>query len=221
MDGNILNYYETSFDSVYVLLHPFIRPVAIAKEVFKPDTYPDTLTIANGCEAVRWSEVMSLTGLPSLAAVDIGLRSGIGALNKTFANEEFATSLNDLHTRYGIIQPDEGSFSPLLHNPMLMCFQSIGHHWAWIGDELGTQRKLYWIDDLKAKEAEATSGHCNVFSPDKSLLWTTHWDSHFSFICGSRDVLESLVQHMNFEGFFCNKDTEVYWSVLSPEVGMA
>lgn len=221
VDGNILSYYETLFDSVFVLLHPFVRPVAISKEIFKPGTYPDTLTIANGCEAVRWSEIMLLTGLPSLEAVDIGLRTRIGGLKKTLANEEFANSIDALYEGADIIPPAEGSFSDLLHNAVLQCFQSIGFQWAWVGNEFGTERKLYWIDDLKAKEISATCGHCNVFSPDKSLLWTTHWDSHFSFVCGSREVLEPLVQSMNFEGFFCGKDTEVYWSVRQIKAGMA
>lgn len=221
MDGNILSYYEGVFESVYVLLHPFIRPVAISKENFKPDTYPDTLTIAKGCEAVRWSEIMLLAALPSLAAVDIGLRTQIGGLKLTLANEEFANAIDALYDGSGIVPPDEGHFSDLLHNMVLQCFQSLGYQWAWVGNEFGTERKLYWIDDLKTKEVRATGGHCNVFSPDKSFLWTTHWDSHFSFICGSREALEPLVQRMNFEGFFCDKDTEVYWSVRSPKANMA
>jgi hypothetical protein len=213
VDGNILAYYETVFDSVFVLFHPFIRPVAISKESFKPDTYPDPLDIERGCEGVRWSEIMTAAQLPSLAAVDIGLRTQIGGLKKTFANKEFANSIDALYERADIVPPDEGRFSDLLYVTVLECFQSLGHRWAWVGDELGTERKLYWIEDLKAKEIGATRGHCNVFTPDKSLLWTTHWDSHFSFICGSRKTLEPLVRNMNLEGFFCDKNTEVYWSV--------
>jgi hypothetical protein len=215
LDGNILSYYDGVYESVFILLHPFINPVSISKEVFKPDTYPDTLTIAKECDGVSWSEIMTLTGLPSFSAIDIGLRTRIGGLKKTLASEEFANAVDALYDINGIIPPYEGGFSDLMHNRALKGFQQLGHQWAWVGDEFGTQRKLYWIEDLMVKEIAATSGHCNVFSPDKSLLWTTHWDSHFSFLCGSHKALASLVQSMSFDGFFCDKDTEVYWSVHS------
>jgi len=34
---------------------------------------------------------------------------------------------------------------------VLESIQEIGYEWAWVGDEFGTERKLYWIDDLKIK----------------------------------------------------------------------
>jgi len=218
MDGNILNYYKGEFDSVFVMLHPFIRPISISKELFRPDTYPNRVSIAIGCEAIRWSKIISLTGLSSLAAVDVGLRTQIGGLNKRVANEEYAKCLEVLYDSHGIVQPDEGHFSDLLHDFVLQCFQDLGHQWVWVGDELGTERKLYWIDDLKVKDLTATMGHCNVFTPDKSLLWTTHWDSHFSFLCGTHEVLARLVQSVNLEGFFCEPNTEVYWSLQQPKL---
>ena len=221
MEANILNYYKGLFDSVFVLLHPFIRPVSISKELFKPETYPDRTSISIGCDAVRWSNIMSITGLQSLAAVDVGLRTQIGGLNEKVANVEYAKYLSVLYDSHSIVQPDEGHFSDLLHNLILQCFQDLGHQWVWVGDEMGTERKLYWIDDLKTKDLNATAGHCNVFTTDKSLLWTTHWDSHFSFLCGSYEVLARLVQRVNLEGFFCESDTEVYWSLQPPKMDVA
>jgi hypothetical protein len=71
---------------------------------------------------------------------------------------------------------------------------------------------MYWIEDLKGQKAGTTLGHCNVFTPDKTILWTTHWDSHFSFVCSSKSNLAKIG---DFEGFFCTPQTEVYWSVRS------
>lgn len=219
LDGKILSYYQGTFNSVFVLLHPFIRPVSISKKEFKPSTYPSRVSIAKGCEAVRWEEIITLTNLPSVAALDIGLRTQIGGLNVTSANEMYAEAIDSLYESHDLVPPDEGRFSDLLHDVVLEGFQSAGHQWAWVGNEFGTERKLYWIDDLKADEKEVTSGHCNVFSPNKSLLWTTHWDSHFSFLCGSHASLAALVHSTNLEGFFCDKETEVYWSVRLPGIG--
>ncbi len=97
---------------------------------------------------------------------------------------------------------------------MLQAIQNLGYDWVWLGDEFGTERKLYWIEDLKGQESGPTAHcHCNVFTPDKALLWTTHWDSHFSFLCSSMETLRAVLGANNFEGFYCTPRTEIYWSV--------
>ena len=105
-------------------------------------------------------------------------------------------------------------FSDLLHDRILQSIQHLGYEWVWVGDEFDTERKLYWIDDLKGQgTGPTTRHHCNVFTPDKQLLWTTHWDSHFSFLCSSKRNLATIEDACHFEGFYCTPSTEVYWSV--------
>jgi hypothetical protein len=53
----------------------------------------------------------------------------------------------------------------------------------------------------------------DAFVRDKTVLWTTHWDSHFSFLCSSDSNLNAIPKAYHFEGFFCDRTTEVYWSV--------
>jgi hypothetical protein len=96
---------------------------------------------------------------------------------------------------------------------VLGIFQELGHNWVWVGDEFCTEGKLHWIEDLKSEGKPTISGPCNVFAPDKSLLWTVQWDSHFSFLCSSRTNLEKTNAPSRLEGFFCEPSTEVYWSV--------
>jgi hypothetical protein len=129
-------------------------------------------------------------------------------------NEDYASRLERLYEAERILPPNEGEHSPLLHNKVLELFQELGHDWVWVGDDLCTERKLYWIDDLKAGIKDPISGHCNVFAPDKSLLWTVHWDSHFSFLCSSSETaLRSAGVDEKLEGFFCDPRTKVYWSL--------
>lgn len=109
-----------------------------------------------------------------------------------------------------ILPPGEGSFSDLLHDRVLSSIQSLGYDWVWVGNEFGAERKLYWIDDLKNQEAGPTVGNCNVFTPDKALLWTTHWDSHFCFLCSSDRSLNAIQDGYHFEGFYCDRTTQVY-----------
>ena len=211
--GKILDYYAGTFEAVFVLFHPFIRPVSISVDGYKTETFQVRASLAATCQAVAWAEVSGLTGLPSYSAIDIGLRTSIGALNQQAASPQFAEALELLEQRHGIVAPCEGRFSDLLHDLILDGFQRVGHQWAWVGDEFGTQRTLYWIDDLKTGDRELTDGTQNIFAADKSLLYTTHWDSHFSFLCGSQSVLETLVNWLSLEGFFCTPDTGIDWSL--------
>ena len=209
----VLAYYAGTFDSVYVSLSPFIQPMAIAPSVFCSEPYPSRQKVAEACKSVTWREIMSLTGLPSLSQVDIGLRTRIGGLNKHHENKEFADRITNLADTAGIIPPAEGEHSDFLHNQVLGLFQELGHEWVWVGDEFCTERRLHWIEDLKTEMQPTIQGHCNVLSPDKSILWTVHWDSHFSFICSSQENLNRLGIARRLEGFFCNPNTGVYWSL--------
>jgi len=207
LDGRILEYYAGTFEAVYVLLHPFIDATRIGTEQFRPGTYPSRTCITKNCSAISWDDVAKQTGLPSIAAVDVGLRTSISGLKPEFSNQEYAAKIESLAESSRILTPNEGGPSDLLHDRILSSIQGLGYKWVWVGDEFGTERKLYWIDDLKNQESGPTSGHCNVFTPDKALLWTTHWDSHFSFLCSSHRNLVAIQEANQFEGFFCDAST--------------
>ncbi|WP_215397709.1 DUF2711 family protein [Rheinheimera oceanensis] len=207
-DEKILPFYSGQFDCVYVLLHPFFKPANIDIKRFSPPTWPSKREIIDGCHPVSWHEVLELTGLKTLSDIDIGLRTSIGGIKKELANKTISDKLAELKDQ-SIFQPEEGDLPPLLENRVLNAVKELGHSWLWVGNEFGTERKLHWIDDLIAKDEIPTHG-C-VFTHDHSLLVTTHWDSHCSFLCSSRKVIERILSLEPFEGFYCTRETEVYW----------
>jgi hypothetical protein len=214
LEGKVLEYYAGTFEAAYVLLHPFTKAESIDKEQCRPSMYPGRATIVRNYAPVSWAEVAERAELPSIAGVDIGLRTMIRGLKAELTNQEYADKIEALAHSNGILPPTEGFFSDLLHDRVLQSIQLLGYEWVWVGDEFGTERKLHWIDDLKGQETGPTTFcHCNVFTPDKQLLWTTHWDSHFSFLCSSERNLAAMQDACQFEGFFCTQSTEVYWSV--------
>lgn len=218
-DGKVLDYYAGVFESVYVSLSPFLAPLSDAFVAMcdstDPEAGPDRIAIVAHCRPVPWREVARESGLPDLAAVDIALRTQIGGLSAAFRNTDYAARLKRLYENDRLWPPIEGQHAELLQHTVLELFQALGHDWVWVGDEFGTQRRLYWIDDIKKGIKDPIRGHCNVFAPDHSLLWTVHWDSHFSFLCAaSGDALRSVNVETTLEGFFCGPDTQVYWSSM-------
>jgi hypothetical protein len=211
-DGAIPPFYEGVFEAAYVLLNPFLRPRSPSVEILG-DTSADE--VCRNCDPVQWSEVQRLLDLPSLAAIDVALRTNIGGLVRELADEELAARLKDGLRRHNLLPPVEGMFPELSLEPVLSFIQSLGPQWLWVGDEFCTERKLHWIDDLKPAGAKTSLYRGNVFTPDRSMLWTVHWDSHFSLFCSTRENVERLRRHPALEGFACGPTTEVYWGVLN------
>ena len=83
----------------------------------------------------------------------------------------------------------------------------LGYQWVWVGEEFGTERKLKWIEDLDTTEIYP---HGCIFTSDRQILLISHWDSHCTFLCFSRDKIERLVEEANLEGFYCTPKTQVY-----------
>lgn len=203
----ILEYYKGYFECVYVLLHPFFR----LKKKEQDIDFIKKHSVINGTEAVSWAEVLDRTPFKTFSEIDIGLRSYILGLKKELCNEHFVSYLKDLPKKTGIEFYSEGDLSPFLENRILEAIKSLGHQWLWVDDEFCSERKLHWIDDII--KGDFLHPSANMFTHDNDLLVTTHWDSHCSFLCGSRADINKILEFDKFEGFFCTENTHVYWGL--------
>ncbi|MCU4582728.1 DUF2711 domain-containing protein [Acinetobacter gyllenbergii] len=209
-DKKILSFYEGQFESVFVIFHPFFMSTKIELECFCPSRWPSKHQFIEGCSTISWSETLLLSGLTTFSDIDIGLRTIINGIKPERSNKYFSEKLTALQSQH-IILPQEGYLSPFIENKLLNAIKIIGHNWLWVGDEFGTERKLYWVEDLIEKDE--IPAHGCVFAHDHSLLITTHWDSHCSFLCSSKETIDKILEIEPFEGFFCTQNTEVYWSL--------
>ena len=150
-EGSVLEYYRGYFESAFVLLHPFIRPLSIEVSRFYPATYPEKTELIATCEGVAWDEVMSMANFASLAELDIALRTRIRGLRREYEDQQLAKKLDAFMDRVGLVPPGEGDIPPLLENRLFEAIQNLGYQWLWVGDEFCSERKLWWIDDLKAQ----------------------------------------------------------------------
>jgi len=67
------------------------------------------------------------------------------------------------------------------------------------------------IEDLILRDTFYLHNH--YFTKDNKILITTHWDSHCSYLCSSREIVNRIVTETNLEGFYCTSKTEVYWGL--------
>lgn len=211
LDGSIKEYYAGQFDEVYIVLHPFLNPVRLKDSDFLDSDFPTKQEILHGMEPISWEEVRQALGFQSLADVEVALRTMIHGLNNTYKNEHLSRQLIDYLHAEDIWEPRDGMISYHVENYIYHALVELGYDWVWLGDDLGTERKLYWIEDLFDEDKVPANG-C-IFTPDYKVLVTAHWDSHCSFLCGSKEVIEKILQFSPLEGFYCTDKTHVFWGV--------
>jgi hypothetical protein len=210
-DGKILDYYKGQFDSVYVLLSPFIKPINFDIEKYDPMTWDYKREIIEGCEPVLWQEILKITNLNNISEIDIGLKTSIAGIKEEFKNREFSAQLDDVFYDHKIKQPIEGYISEFLENRVFYAIKNLGYSSLWVCDEWDSERKLILIDELIDKDELRVAD--SLFTPDKNLLITSHWDSHCSFLCANRPTIEKILAFDSFEGFYCTDKTDVYWGL--------
>ncbi|WP_144513926.1 DUF2711 family protein [Bacillus sp. FJAT-22090] len=209
----IKTFYKDVFEEVFIFYHPFIKPKTIAYELFMPENYPSRSEISEHCEKITWKQFLELSGIQNFQHLDIGLRTLILGLNKKFANEDLANMIRVVCEKKKIIAPEEGCFPNFLMSDLLSAIKKEGHEWIWYGDEFCSERQLVFMDDLIVDHNIFPLRPKNLFTHENEILITTHWDSHFSLLCGAKNVITSIVEASNLEGFYCTEHTKMYWSL--------
>ncbi|CAB1214677.1 DUF2711 family protein [Acinetobacter bouvetii] len=210
-DGKILEYYSGLFESVYILLHPFYTGVTLNLDTENFDNWPDDAVSRKGCEAVTWQQVIELTDFENISQIDIGLRALTRDLDLNEQNKKYASMIKKLCCESGIMYPDETRIiSPFLTHPILSSIQKLGYSKLWLGEEFSyIPPTLHNIEELLISQQ---TYHCN-YTEDHQLLFATHWDSHCTFLCSSKKIIDQILEIHPFEGFFCTPNTEVYWGL--------
>lgn len=155
--------------------------------------------------------MLEFGGFKSLEEVDCGLRTYIGGLVSAKATPALADKIHELDSRDGIFAPCEGELSPFLQNGLFRALKLLGYVEVSVGDEFGRNAEVRNLNELM--ECDAFQKRNQMFTADGALLVSTHWDSHCSFLCGARELVERIVAMAELEGFFCGDDTNVYWGV--------
>lgn len=135
----------------------------------------------------------------------------IGGIKPQFQNKTWEKQILRLYEESNIINPcDDGHISPFLENPLLYALKEIGYDFLLTVDEHGiNQPKKMQIDYLIANDLLDV---CD-YTEDHQLLFATHWDSHCTFLCSSKKIIDQILEIYFFEGFFCTPKTEVYWGL--------
>lgn len=196
---------------MFLILHPFlwIDPEG-AHEIDIQDAGFSRRQLRDWVHPGTWQEIVTLLGLSDFAQLNRLLLMSIGAIKNTDPGtvENFRQQLEQRH----LMMSDEGELPEILIDEYLRSIRTLGFEEVVVGDEFARHRTTHRIDALLGAEYPYLhEAHATLYPPDESLLYCSHWDSFYTFLCGSRERVDSIVSKFGFEGFWADEETRVYW----------
>ncbi len=199
------------FESVFVVLHPFIRvPEALGWTALQ--RYPaDEQILAEGTNC-SWSDVSRQVGITSYARMNQALLTSIGSLDDYLADCAGRDAIATLVKTEPVWMPTEGRFEPLLQRDFLAVFEETGHKELVLVPEFPNSDPVerFMVGDLKNNSVPFPA-RGTLLAPDHSFLFTVDWDSFFTLFYGPRAFAEQQVRRLQLEGFFATANTDHAW----------
>lgn len=207
----LLEAYVGRFESIFVILHPFVRvPTELSWK--SSQNYPgDDQIVARGSKC-SWAEVYEQTGLNNCAKLNQALLASIGSLSDELTDPEAVRLLQHYLQSQSVWMPTEGRFEPLLQMDLLAAFQAAGCGKVLHVPELSIANEIceYTVGELRNRSTAFPS--CGTLLPtDASFLFTVDWDSFFTLFYGPRDFVAHMARQQNLEGFFAYPKMEHFW----------
>jgi hypothetical protein len=210
-DAPLVEAYGARFESVFLILHPFIR---VPEELSWRATgkYPaDEQILARG-EKCSWAEVAAEAGIPTCSKLGQALLTSIGSVGEELSDYGSARALKGFLEAAPVWMPEEGRFEPLLRADFLAAFDAAGL------DEMVFVPEFPGVDPVQRLQGSQLQSGGQEFpargtlaAPDGSFLFTVDWDSFFTLFYGPRDFVASVARGRGLEGFFAEPTTEHHW----------
>lgn len=207
----LMDAYDHSFESVYVILHPFVSvPAHLAWKATRQ--YPSDEQILSQGAKCSWADVAMQTGLGTCAKLSQALLTSTRSVVDELCDFKAGDTLQKFLESESIWMPGSGAFEPLLQMDFLEAFRAAGHQeLIFVPEFPGVDPfQQFNISRLMSRE-DAFPGRGTLVAPDASFLFTVDWDSYFTLLYGPQALLADVARQQKLEGFFTTPTTEHAW----------
>ena len=210
-DIPLVEAYGGLFESVFVVLHPFLRvPESLSWNVTRQ--YPDDTQIVALGTRYPWTEVATQTGLNSYARVNQALLTSTGSLPDYVADPQGRKALQAFLQSNAVWMPTEGRFEPLLQPDLLEVFARANAGELLFVPEFPNTDPVVRLPVAGLMNGSIPFPSCGtLLAEDASFLFTVDWDSFFTLFYGPRDFVASAARALKLEGFIASPNTEHAW----------
>ena len=210
-DAPLVDAYGGLFESVYIILHPFVSvPDHLAWKATK--NYPSDEQILSQGAKCPWARVAAQTGLPSCSKLNQALLTSTRSIADEFCDFPAGDALQSFLQSASVWMPGPGRFEPLLQMDILDAFQAAGQEELIFVPEFPHVDPMQLLNGSSLRNRkEAFPSRGTLAAPDESFLLTVDWDSFFTLFYGPREFVTEVVRQQNLEGFFATPATEHFW----------
>ena len=210
-DAPLVEAYGGGFESVFVVLHPFVRvPEDLAWKATKQ--YPSDEQILRVGEKCSWATVAGRTGVRECWRLSQALLTASGSIADELCDYGAAEAVKNFVTSEAVWMPGAGAFEPLLQADFLDAFEAAGHEELVFVPEFPHADPVERVEvgGLKRREVGFPE-RGSLVAADESFLLTVDWDSYFTLFYGPRDFVSDVARRRRLEGFFAEPTTEHFW----------
>jgi hypothetical protein len=203
--------FDGRFESVFVLLHPFVRmPQPLSWS--RTRRYPEDAEIRAEGKKCTWSEAATEARIASCAQLNRSLLTSIGSLNDYFGDPEGRDRLQSFLQSNSVWMPTEGRFEPLLQPDIVQIFAASGAEELLFVPETPDSEPVTRLPLEKLAAGSILFPSCGtLLAPDGSFLFTVDWDSFFTLLYGPKSLIDEATQALRLEGFFASANTDHAW----------
>jgi hypothetical protein len=198
--------YETTF----VILHPFLKIKPHYNITFETGNWPTKKEIITCTKNITWAEIIQQAALDDLSELD-RLLAYLHCERRT-ADREGWIKLMTLLDKNNIIPAEVDYLPTSLTNPLMTAIKALGYAAVNEFEFTGNLRKQHQIEMILVSEEQDFFSTATVRTPDDKIVFATYFDKRFSYLSGSKDAVNSIIQKAELEGFYCNETTRQEWS---------
>ncbi|MCZ2337022.1 MAG: DUF2711 domain-containing protein [Chitinophagales bacterium] len=187
---------------------------------FDNEDYPSDDEIFEQGESISWQEIKKACNFGQVDEINKALKTSIGAYRPVFNRMDLANKLSDYALSNQLYFPESGAFNVLSKKQIYRSFKFLGIHQLTIEQEFSQGHKTIHLEQFTEKEFCNTIAYKDyyIYDTNKKLLFAIDWDNFFFLICADRKTIETLVENMEFEGFYCDEHTRGNWELTPEEI---
>ena len=127
--------------------------------------------------------------------------------------EECLIIRKNVEEKINILFPSEGIFPTILNNLFFDSLIFLDYDKVCISDEFAINPECLRLKkDISVLDFNMPIYQIrSIFTEDAKIAYTTHFDTFFTMLCSDKKTVEKIVTKYNFEGFYCDENTTVYW----------
>lgn len=207
----LIEAYGGAFESVFIVLHPFIQmPESLGWSAKRQ--YPDDSFILSHGARYSWMDVVARTGLHSCARLNQALLTSIGSLKDELADPAGRDVLQGFLQTQPVWMPTEGRFEPLLQDQFLTAFEASGAAELVFVPEFPEADSVVRLAVAGLKDSSIPfPNYGTLVAASESFLFTVDWDSFFTLFYGPKAFVSRMVEKLKLEGFFATPNTDHAW----------